>query len=192
MHQLEAPSQAQHQSQGGTLPALPQLCRHWVSLGSVFGICSSGRSFREHHRLLQPAALHFLQPAFVWLGPDHKPAQTGQPIIGSRPWEQGLWHGGGWADSPQQTAGRPPVRAGCVAGQAHHSCSQGGCTHTGRGVVLHPPASPAQRSAGCSASPNTLWTPGHCRTCCPLGREDKGMAQSAPTKVTPRSIPHKS
>ena len=98
----------------------------------------------------------------------------------------------GWADSPRQAAGRPPVRAGYVAGQARHSRSRGGCTHTGRGAALHLPASPAQRSAGCSASPNTPWSPGHCQTCCPLGKEDKSTAQSGHPQTSPPQHSNKS
>lgn len=91
----------------------------------------------------------------------------------------------GWADSPWQAAGRPLGRAGYVAGRAHHSRSQGGCTHTGRRVVLRLPATPAQHSAGYSASLNTPLSPGHCRTCCPLGREEKSMAQSRHLQTSP-------
>lgn len=91
----------------------------------------------------------------------------------------------GRADSPWQAAGRPPGRAGYVAGRAHHSRSQGGCTHTGKGVALHLPATPAQHSAGYSASLNTPWSPGHCRTCCQLGREEKSTAQSRHLQTSP-------
>lgn len=76
----------------------------------------------------------------------------------------------GQADSPWRAAGRPPARAGWVAGQAPRSRLQGGCTHSGRRAALRPPASPAPCSAGCSASPSTRWSPGRCPTCCPLGR----------------------
>lgn len=99
----------------------------------------------------------------------------------------------GWTDSPWQAAGRPPGRAGYVAGQAHHSRSQGGCTHTGRGVALRLPVTPAQHSAGYSASLNTPWSPGHCRTCCPLGREEKkAWVKAGTSKHHPHNTLYKS
>lgn len=101
---------------------------------------------------------------------------------------QGLWLKA-QADSPQRKAGRRPARAGYVAGLAHHSCSPGDCTRSGQWVVPRPPASPAPRSAGCSASPSTQWSPGRCQTCCQLGRT-KARLRRAP-KSHSHGILHK-
>lgn len=74
-----------------------------------------------------------------------------------------------------------------MAGRAHRSCSQGGCTHSGQWVVLHPPASPAPHSAGCSVSPSTQWSPARCRMCCQLGRTKAWLRVGTPN-VTPTAF----
>lgn len=99
---------------------------------------------------------------------------------------EGLWCKSS-ADSPRRKAGRRPARAGYAARRSHRSRSLGGCTHSGRWVALRPPAGPAPRSAGCSASPSTRSSPGRCQTCCRLG-ETKAQLRGSTASVTPTAF----